>query len=65
MFEAVEYRCVTILVALDLFTVFDTIDHTVLAKRLEHMFSINRLAVSWIKSYLGGRSCFTKIRDAS
>ena len=65
MFDAVESGCVTVLVALDLSAAFDTIDHSVLIRRLQHTFGVNGAALDWLKSYLNGRSCFTKVRDAS
>ena len=65
MFDAVESGCVTVSVALDLSAAFDTIDHSVLIRRLQHTFGVNSAALDWLKSYLNGRSCFTKVRDAS
>ena len=64
MFDAVESGCVTVLVAFDLSAAFDTIDHSVLIRRLQHTFSLNGAALDWLKSYLNGRPCFTKVRDA-
>ena len=43
---------VTLLVFLDLRTAFDTVDHDILLRRLEHKFGIKDQAVTWFKSYL-------------
>ena len=64
LFEADEFGCVTVLVALDLSAAFDTIDHLVLLRRLEHTFGDKGPALSWAKSYLEERSCFVKVGNA-
>ena len=64
LFEAAESGCVTVLVALDLSAAFNTIDHQVLVRRLQHTFDIKGPALSWAKSYLEGRSCFVKVGNA-
>ena len=64
LFEAAESGCVTVLVVLDLSAAFNTIDHQVLVRRLEHTFSIKGPALSWVKSYPEGRSCFVKVGNA-
>ena len=56
MFEEVETGHVIIPVALDLSPAFDTIDRTVLARRLEHSFGVTGSALSWVCSYLDRRS---------
>ena len=65
MFEAVESRFVTVLIALDLSAAFDIIDYPVIVKKLEHTFGNNWAVLSWLTSYLNGISCFIKSRDAS
>uniref|UniRef100_A0A8C9XXU8 Reverse transcriptase domain-containing protein n=1 Tax=Sander lucioperca TaxID=283035 RepID=A0A8C9XXU8_SANLU len=60
-----QTRLVSILVLLDLSAAFDTIDHTILLQRLEHLVGIKGLALSWFKSYFSERSQFVNINDES
>ena len=46
---------VSLLTLLDLFSAFDTIDHTILLTRLEYTFGIHNTALAWFKSYLYDR----------
>ena len=49
------------LVLLDLSAAFDTIDHTILLKRLQSNFGISGKALKWFASYLRNRSQQVKI----
>ena len=45
---------VTALILLDLSAAFDTIDHTILPRRLGNWFRVSGKALDWFKSYLTG-----------
>ena len=51
---ALDEGCGMLLVILDLSAAFNTIDDTILLKRLSSM-GVNNLALKWISSYLSGR----------
>uniref|UniRef100_A0A8C9Y8D9 Reverse transcriptase domain-containing protein n=1 Tax=Sander lucioperca TaxID=283035 RepID=A0A8C9Y8D9_SANLU len=63
IFLATDSGLVSILVLLDLSAAFDTIDHTILLQRLEHLVGIKGIALSWFKSYFSERSQFVNIND--
>ena len=57
-----------VVVLLDLWSAFDTIDHGVLVKRLYTRFGLRGLALAWIESYLSNRSqsvVMKNVRSAS
>ena len=51
------------LTLLDLSAAFDTIDHTILQRRLDDWFGVSGKALDWFPSYLTGRSQRIKLRD--
>ena len=54
---------VTALTLLDLSHAFDTIDHTILLRRLDGWFGVTGKALNWFKSYLIGRCQRIKLGD--
>ena len=55
IYHAVDQGDIVALLLLDLSAAFDTVDHPILIKRLEHSFGISDAALSWFRSYLSDR----------
>ena len=58
-----EVQHLTPLVAIDLSTPFDTVDHEVLLQVLQRKFGINGSALKWFDSYLRPRGCKVNIGE--
>jgi hypothetical protein len=54
-----------VLVMTDLSAAFDTLDHSILAKRLDHSFGIREQALAWFKSYLHRRQQSVMIGEST
>ena len=52
---ALDRKCTTILVLLDLSCAFGTINHKILLRRLEHSVGISGAALEWLHSYVSER----------
>ena len=65
LLTAADKGLVSILVLLDLSAAFDTIDHSILLQRLEHLVGIKGIALSWFRSYFSDRSQFVNVNDKS
>ena len=53
---ALDNKCFTGLIMIDMSAAFDTIDHNILLHRLSHHFDINNSVLSWFPSFLNNRS---------
>lgn len=56
--RAVDSGDLALLALLDLSAAFDTVDHTILLRRLQVSYGINGTAHDWFRSYLRGRTQF-------
>ena len=56
---------VSVLTLLDLSAAFDTIDHTILLHRLDHVFGIHDAALHWFSSYLTNRTQTVTVNNCS
>jgi Reverse transcriptase (RNA-dependent DNA polymerase) len=56
VYQSTDHGEPTLLVSLDLSAAFDTIDHSSLISRLNTSFCVSDTALSWLASYLSGRS---------
>ena len=54
----------TLLIGLDLSAAFDTIDHSILFKRLQLSYGLHGQALNWVISYLEGRNQYIKSGDS-
>ena len=59
-----ERQSITSLVAIDLSTAFDTVDHEILLDILKHKFGIEGKALQWFNNYLRPQS-FKVITDGT
>ena len=58
-----EKEQASLLVLLDFFAAFDTIDYTILLGLLENFLGIKDIALSWIKSYLSKRTWIAELQS--
>ena len=52
---------VTVLIGLDLSAWFDTVDHKILLEHLQIEFEVDGTPLTWLRSYLDGRTQYVKI----
>ena len=64
IYKEVQKNNIVIVVLLDLSAAFDTIDHTILLKKLAKVFGIMDSALKWFSSYLSGRFFKVKVDDS-
>ena len=58
---AIDSQNSVILLLLDFSAAFNTVDHTILLKRLSSRFNINGKALEWFQSYLSDRTQFVRV----
>uniref|UniRef100_A0A674PEA0 Reverse transcriptase domain-containing protein n=1 Tax=Takifugu rubripes TaxID=31033 RepID=A0A674PEA0_TAKRU len=58
---ASDHGLVSMLVLLDLSAAFDTVDHSIMLHRLEHVIGIKGTALDWFRSYLSDRYQFAHV----
>jgi len=61
VYTAADNKEVTVLIGLDLSAAFDTVCHSTLTQRLQTEFGVSGTAISWIQSYLHGRTQYVKM----
>jgi len=59
---AMDNNNYTVSVLLDLSKAFETIDHNILLKKLEH-YVVRGMALEWFKGYLGERSQYVRYKE--
>ena len=60
---AMERQDITALIAIDLSTAFDTVDHNILIEVLHRRFGVTETALEWFASYLGPRFCRVNVNN--
>ena len=63
--SAVDHKEAVVLTPLDLSAAFDTIDHQILLRRLDHDMGIRGVCLKWFESYLRDRSQAVHLSSAS
>ena len=61
VYAAADDKQISVLIRLDLYAAFDTVDHSLLIDRLQSKFGVKDTPLDWLRSYLSGREQFVKI----
>ena len=64
LLTAIDQKKCVFLVLLDMSAAFDTVDHSVLLRRLSDRYGVKDQALAWVKSYLSDRKQFVSITGA-
>ena len=62
IYESFENDNYTLGIFIDLFKAFETVDHSILLKKLE-MYGVNTTNLAWFASYLNGRKQYIKVTE--
>ena len=62
--DAADCQKVTLLSLLDMSAAFDTVDHTILLRRLETSYGISGQVLQWLTSFLSDSFCWSDINVA-
>ena len=62
--KAMSHQKITALCLLDLSAAFDTIDHSILIRRLSSWFGFKGTVLSWLQSYLSSRNFVVNIKPS-
>jgi len=62
---AIDAGNLSAVVLLDLSAAFDTVDHIILLRRLEHTYQLGGVAFEWFRSYLVGRHQLVRTSSSS
>ena len=60
-----DQQQITLLVLLDMSAAFDTVDHAILLQRLESSFGVSGGVLSWLSSFLDGRTQRVHLLDST
>ena len=63
--EALDQKCVVVLVMLDLSSAFDVIDHGIMLTCLQHSFGVTAEALDWMRSYISSRTQCVSVDPAT
>ena len=62
---SMEEQNITAVLALDLSTAFDMVDHDILLQVLKNQYGIDGKALNWYDSYLLLRSCMVQVKGST
>ena len=61
VYAAADDKQISVLIRLDLYAAFDTVDHSLLIDHLQSEFGVTNTPLDWLRSYLSDREQFVEI----